>query len=150
MYLEKLPLCSLRSTLKTLLTNPTLAYFVTCNIKQAFALFWSTVNLDLIYIYSEYIVYFKLKKIANEQIKNICILSEVLCYKWLTFCTGLQLFLHQFFLGGELIQSDFWCGVILAHRTDHLLLFLMVHLCVDVNPRDFSAEQILVGKIHEH
>lgn len=64
----------------------------------------------------------------------------------LTFGTGLQLFLHQFFLGGELTQGDFWCGVILANCADHLLLFLMVHLRVDVNPGDFSAEQVFVGK----
>lgn len=91
------------------------------------------------YFFFHYHVFIMFKqKCICKWVKKVSLILHIIIIS-LTFGTGLQLFLHQFFLGGELAQGDFWCGVILAHRTDHLLLFLVVHLCVDVNPRNFSV-----------
>lgn len=58
----------------------------------------------------------------------------------LTFDPGIQLLLHEFFGCGELTQGDFRRAVALAHRANHLLLFLLVHLGIYVDPGYFSEE----------
>lgn len=59
----------------------------------------------------------------------------------LTLDSGIQLFLQELFGGGELAQGDFRRAVALTHRADHLLLLLLVHLGVDVDPRYFSTRK---------
>lgn len=56
----------------------------------------------------------------------------------LTFGTTLQLLLHELLLGGELAEGDLGRRFALAHCVDHLLLLLVVHFSVDVDPWDFS------------
>lgn len=65
----------------------------------------------------------------------------------LTFGTTLQLLLHELLLGGELAEGDLGRRVALAHRVDHLLLLLVVHFGVDVDPWDFSEGGKGVGNI---
>jgi len=56
----------------------------------------------------------------------------------LTLHPGIQFLLHEFFGCGELTQSDLRRAVTLTHRANHLLLLLLVHLSIYVDPRYFS------------
>lgn len=56
------------------------------------------------------------------------------------FDPRLQILLHEFFGRGELAQGDFGRVFTLTHRADHLLLLLLVHLSIYVDPRYFSLE----------
>lgn len=59
----------------------------------------------------------------------------------LTLHPGVHLLLHEFLGCGELTQSDFRRAVGLAHWANHLLLLLLVHLSVNVDPRNFSEDK---------
>lgn len=59
----------------------------------------------------------------------------------LTFNTDFQVFLHKLFGAGELTELNFGCCIILTHCADHLLLFLLVHLSVYINPGNFSKKK---------
>lgn len=63
-----------------------------------------------------------------------------LCQIRLTFDPGVQLLVHELFGRGELAQSDLGRAVALTHRADHLLLLLLAHLGVDVDPGDFPVD----------
>lgn len=65
---------------------------------------------------------------------------QILCdCVMITSVPGLQLFFHEFFLGGKLAELDLGHGVILTDGADHFRLLLMAVLSLNVDPRNFPT-----------
>lgn len=58
-----------------------------------------------------------------------------------TSASGLQLLLHEFFGGGKLTVLHFGHDVILTDCTDHLRLFLVAVLGLNMDPWDFPNRE---------